>query len=138
MTPDHDNALIALLLRRCGLGERAVPLLTALEAAAWRFIAEETRVEQVRGVLAVLTQDVDAWAAARGDASPAARELLRAMIRARAGDVPADVVTGFTGDAIRTAILIEDAFRRGHQLAVDHPPPRAPRPPRERRVRLAH
>lgn len=138
MTPAApDNALIALLLRRCGLDAGAVPLLADIESAAWRFIGEETCVDRVRGVLALLERDVDAWADARADASPAERALLRALIRARARAVPADVVTGFTADAIRTAILIEDAFRRGHQLAR-HTPPRAPRPPRERRVRLAH
>ncbi|MBL9105274.1 MAG: hypothetical protein JNL82_30285 [Myxococcales bacterium] len=132
-----DNSLMLLLLRRCGLDERAVPLLAALEQAAWRFIGETTSVERVREVLALIDGEVEAWAAARAAATPAERELLRAMIRARAGEVPADVVAGFTADAVRVAILIEDAFRRGHELALDRPP-RAPRPPRERRVRLAH
>jgi hypothetical protein len=140
VTAAADHALMAMILRRCGLGEPAVPLLAAIEAAAWHLIAEATEVDTIRRTLALLDQGDEAWIAARTGASPALRELLRAMIRARADQVPPDVVVGFAADALRTAILIEDAFRRGHQLALDHRPPPAPPRPRERRParRLAH
>lgn len=134
-----DNTLIAMILRRCGLDDHALPLLGAIESAAWSFVGEETDVDGVRQALALLGRDQEAWIDARTGASPALRELLRAMIRARASSVPTDVVASFAVDAIRTAILIEDAFRRGHQLALEGPP-RPPARLRERRVvrRVAH
>jgi len=136
--PGAPDTALMTLLRRCGLDDRAVPLLAAIESAAWCFVGDETSVDRVRDTLALLDRDVDAWVAARTGAPPSLRELLRALIRARAGDIPPDVIAGFAADAIRTAILIEDAFRRGHQLALDHHTPRPPRPSRERRVRLTH
>lgn len=121
-----DNALMAMILRRCGLDERALPLLGAIESAAWCFIGEETELDTIRDALALVGCPPEDWQAARRTAPPALHDLLLALISARTGDVPADVIASFAADSLRTAILIEDAFRRGHQLALEHQTPRAP------------
>jgi hypothetical protein len=121
-----DNSLMALIVRRCGLDAVASELLQRIEAAAWDLVADGVTPDVLRAVLAVVA-----------DVAPApaglpfrARRLLRKFARARDAGVPPDVVSSFTEDALRMALLIDDAFHRGHALGraeattpIDDAPP---------------
>ncbi|WAS99409.1 hypothetical protein [Nannocystis punicea] len=107
-----DNSLMALIVRRCGLDAAAADLLQRIEAAAWDLVADGVTPDVLRAVLAVLA-DVSP---APAGLPPRARRLLRKFARAREAGVPADVAASFTEDALRLALLIDDAFQRGHAL----------------------
>jgi hypothetical protein len=107
-----DNSLMALIVRRCGLDAAAADLLQRIEAAAWDLVADGVTPDVLRAVLAVIA-DVST---APAGLPPRARRLLRKFAHAREAGVPADVVASFTEDALRLALLIDDAFQRGHAL----------------------
>lgn len=107
-----DNSLMALIVRRCGLDAAAADQLQRIEAAAWDLVADGVTPDVLRAVLATIA----GVAPAPTGLPPRARRLLRKFALAQAGGVPADVVASFTEDALRLALLIDDAFHRGHAL----------------------
>ncbi|MBZ5710387.1 hypothetical protein [Nannocystis pusilla] len=111
-TPTPDNSLMALIVRRCGLDALAAEQLQRIEAAAWDLVADGVTPDVLRAVLATIA----GVATAPSGLPPRARRLLRKFARAQALGVPADVLASFTEDALRLALLIDDAFHRGHAL----------------------
>jgi len=107
-----DNSLMALIVRRCGLDTAAADQLQRIEAAAWDLVADGVTPDVLRAVLATIA----GVAAAPTGLPPRARRLLRKFAHAQACGVPADVVASFTEDALRLALLIDDAFHRGHAI----------------------
>jgi hypothetical protein len=123
-TIPSENALMAMILRRCNLGAAAEQRLEHLEAAAWDFIAEEPTGEQLRHVLTAVGARATP---AETSETPSARRLLRAHERAQQAGVPPDVLLGFTEESLRMALLLRDAFRRGYQLGRAQSPTRTTR-----------
>lgn len=111
-SPTPDNSLMALIVRRCGLDAAAADQLQRIEAAAWDLVADGVTPDVLRTVLAV---NAGAAPIPLG-LPPRARRLLRKSAHARAAGVPDDVVASFTEDALRLALLIDDAFHRGHAI----------------------
>ena len=107
-----DTSLMALIVRRCGLDAAATEQLQRIEAAAWDLVADGVTPDVLRAVLAVVA-DV---APTPTGLPPRARRLLRKFAHARDAGVPADVVACFTEDALRMALLIDDAFHRGQAI----------------------
>jgi hypothetical protein len=122
-TTSPENALMAMIVRRCNLDADATAQLLRVEAAAWDFVADDPSTDLVRHVLAVVGTAATEPAATT---TPSARRLLRAHGRARQAGVPADVLVGFTEESLRMALLLHDAFRRGFQLGQAQRPARTP------------
>lgn len=129
-----ENPLMTMLLRHCGLDERAFGSLHGVEAAAWDAVVDHTEAALLRRVLASI-----------GGASPPGGELpapilrlLGALDTARTAGVPGDVLATFTDDALRTALMVWDAFQRGYDLGRAEAGSRPRRGAERRRVRLPH
>lgn len=117
-----ENPLMTMLLRRCGLDERAFGSLHRVESAAWDAVVDHTEAEVLRRVLA----SIAAGSAPAGELPAAARRLVGAVDTARLAGVPDDVLSSFTDDALRTALMVWDAFQRGYDVgrAEAEAPPR--------------
>ncbi len=117
-----ENPLMNMLLRRCGLDERAFGSLHGVEAAAWDVVVDHTEAELLRRVLA----SIDTASPLAGELPEPILRLLGALDTARIAGVPGDVLATFTDDALRTALLVWDAFQRGYDLgrAQASPPPK--------------
>ena len=125
-----DNPLMHMLLRRCGLDERAFGSLHSVEAAAWDAVVDHTESEVLRRVLA----SINAGPPVSGQLPEPAQRLVGALDTARLAGVPSDVLASFTDDALRTALMVWDAFQRGYDVGraeASNPPAR--RSPLQRR-----
>lgn len=107
-----DNLLINLLLRRCGFDERAFDSLHGVEAAAWDAVVDHTAAGVLRRVLASL----GGGPPVRGELPAPVERLLATLAAARLAGVPDDVLASFTDDALRTALMVWDAFQRGYDI----------------------
>jgi hypothetical protein len=125
-----ENPLMNMLLRRCGLDERAFGSLHGVEAAAWDAVVDHTEADILRRVLA----SIGAEAEPTEELPAPALRLLGALATARLAGVPSDVLSSFTDDALRTALMVWDAFQRGYDVGRAEAGATTARPmPRRRR-----
>ncbi|MBL8976711.1 MAG: hypothetical protein JNK56_39295 [Myxococcales bacterium] len=125
-----ESPLMTMLLHRCGLDERAFGSLHGVEAAAWDAIVDHTESDVLRQVLASIRAELPM----QGELPAPALRLLGAIATARTAGVPGDVLASFTDDALRTALMVWDAFQRGYDVGraeASNPPAR--RSPLQRR-----
>lgn len=128
-----ENPLMNMLLRRCGLDERAFGSLHGVEAAAWDAVVDHTEAEVLRRVLASISAELPM----QGELPAPALRLLGALDTARGAGVPIDVLASFTDDALRTALMVWDAFQRGYDVGRAEAGTATRRPIPQRR-RLPH
>jgi len=126
-----ESPLMTMLLHRCGLDERAFGSLHGVEAAAWDAIVDHTESDVLRQVLASIRAELPM----QGELPAPALRLLGAIATARTAGVPGDVLASFTDDALRTALMVWDAFQRGYDVgrAEASNPPARRSPPQRRR-----
>lgn len=129
-----ENPLMTMLMRRCGLDERAFDSLHGVEAAAWDAVGDHTAAGVLRHVLASL----DGGPPVLGELPAPVERLLATLAAARRAGVPDDVLASFTDDALRTALMVWDAFQRGYDVGRAESGPAPVRRPLPTRRRWSH